>query len=38
MKALIGTINVIKFMMLATIMFCCMYLTMWFHHYEPMIM
>jgi len=38
MKALIGTINVIKFLMLATITFCCMYLAMWFQHYEPMIM
>ena len=38
MRELIGFINVIKFLMLGTITFCCIYLAMWFQHYEPMIM
>ena len=38
MKALIGIFNVINFLMLATIMFCCMYIAMWFYHYEQYIL
>lgn len=38
MKILEFVMKTIKYMMLATITFCVVYIALWFYHYEQMIL
>jgi hypothetical protein len=31
-------VKVLKYMMFATMTFCLVYMALWFHHYEPMVL
>jgi len=38
MKDIITFMKIVKYMMLATITFCVVYIAMWFQHYESMVL